>query len=91
MLFSAFRFFKSRNRLDKPSLERERPPITVISPTNVSPRIYAVLTSKYATLVELQNSLSIEDLVDLLEVISVESNNELAWSRHFETKRGLSR
>jgi hypothetical protein len=41
-----------------------------------------VISSRYATLVELQTVLGTEDLYDLLEVISVDRYNQHLASKH---------
>lgn len=67
-----------------PFLEEETLPAKLVSPVNISPTINAIICSGKATYTELQEKLSVLDMYNLLEVISVENFNQRVWHKHQE-------
>lgn len=67
-----------------PFLEEETLPAKLVSPVNISPTINAIICSGKATYTELQEKLSVQDMYNLLEIISVESFNQRVWHKHQE-------
>lgn len=70
-----------------PFLEEETLPAKLVSPVNISPTINAIICSGKATYTELQEKLSVLDMYNLLEVISVENFNQRVWHKHQENQR----
>ncbi|KSY33561.1 hypothetical protein APU02_01120 [Citrobacter sp. 50677481] len=67
-----------------PFLEEETLPAKLVSPVNISPTINAIICSGKATYTELQEKLSVLDMYNLLEIISVENFNQRVWHKHQE-------
>lgn len=67
-----------------PFLEEETLPAKLVSPVNISPTINAIICSGKATYTELQEKLSVQDMYNLLEIISVENFNQRVWHKHQE-------
>ena len=67
-----------------PFLEEETLPAKLVSPVNISPTINAIIYSGKATYTELQEKLSVQDMYNLLEIISVENFNQRVWHKHQE-------
>ncbi len=67
-----------------PFLEEEALPAKLVSPVNISPTINAIICSGKATYTELQEKLSVLDMYNLLEIISVENFNQRVWHKHQE-------
>nr|DAU58106.1 MAG TPA: hypothetical protein [Caudoviricetes sp.] len=67
-----------------PFLEEETLPAKLVSPVNISPTINAIICSGKATYIELQEKLSVLDMYNLLEIISVENFNQRVWHKHQE-------
>lgn len=67
-----------------PFLEEETLPAKLVSPVNISPTINAIICSGKATYTELQEKLSVQDMYNLLEIVSVENFNQRVWHKHQE-------
>lgn len=67
-----------------PFLEEETFPAKLVSPVNISPTINAIICSGKATYTELQEKLSVQDMYNLLEIVSVENFNQRVWHKHQE-------
>lgn len=67
-----------------PFLEEETLPAKLVSPVNISQTINAIICSGKATYTELQEKLSVLDMYNLLEIISVENFNQRVWHKHQE-------
>lgn len=67
-----------------PFLEEEALPAKLVSPVNISPTINAIICSGKATYTELQEKLSVLDMYNLLEIVSVENFNQRVWHKHQE-------
>lgn len=67
-----------------PFLEEETLPAKLVSPVNISSTINAIICSGKATYTELQEKLSVLDMYNLLEIISVENFNQRVWHKHQE-------
>lgn len=67
-----------------PFLEEETLPAKLVSPVNISPTINAIICSGKATYTELQEKLSVLDMYNLLEIVSVENFNQRVWHKHQE-------
>lgn len=67
-----------------PFLEEETLPAKLVTPVNISPTINAIICSGKATYTELQEKLSVLDMYNLLEIISVENFNQRVWHKHQE-------
>ena len=67
-----------------PFLEESTLPDKLISPVNVSKSINAIICSGKASYLELQDKLSVSDMYNLLEIISVENFNQRVWAKHSE-------
>lgn len=67
-----------------PFLEEEALPAKLVSPVNISPTINAIICSGKATYTELQEKLSVQDMYNLLEIVSVENFNQRVWHKHQE-------
>ncbi|HDI3034390.1 hypothetical protein G9G39_06830 [Cronobacter sp. EKM101R] len=65
-------------------MEGETLPAKLVSPVNIPPAINAIICSGKASYSELQNSLSVRDMYNLLEIISVEAFNRRVWQKHQE-------
>lgn len=46
--------------------------------SDIDPEIYKIITKKYATYKELQQDYSVNDIIDLLEVMDIENDLEMA-------------
>lgn len=62
-------------------------PSQLVRPVNMSEEIYVIIRSGRASYVELQEKLSVKDMYNLLEAISVDNYNERVWHRFQESKR----
>nr|DAJ89760.1 MAG TPA: hypothetical protein [Caudoviricetes sp.] len=67
-------------------MEEESLPAKLVSPVNISLTINAIICSGKASYCELQERLSVRDMYNLLEVISVESFNKRVWQKHQEQR-----
>lgn len=67
-----------------PFLEESTLPEKLTSPVNISQGINAIICSGKATYLELQEKLSVMDMYNLLEIISVESFNQRVWAKYSE-------
>lgn len=67
-----------------PFLEEETLPAKLVSTVNISPTINAIICSGKATYTELQEKLSVLDMYNLLEIVSVENFNQRVWHKHQE-------
>jgi len=67
-----------------PFLEELTLPDKLTSTVNVSQPINAIICSGKATYLELQEKLSVSDMYNLLEIISVENFNQRVWAKHSE-------
>ncbi|WP_096978835.1 hypothetical protein [Escherichia coli] len=67
-------------------MEGEALPAKMVSPVNIPPTINAIICSGKASYTELQNVLSVRDMYNLLEIISVETFNRRVWQKHQENK-----
>lgn len=65
-------------------MEEESLPAKLVSPVNVSSEISAIIRSGKASYMELQEKLSVADMYNLLEIISVENFNQRVWHKHQE-------
>lgn len=65
-------------------IEEETLPAKLVSPVNISPAINAIICSGKATYTELQEKLSVQDMYNLLEIVSVENFNQRVWHKHQE-------
>ncbi|MDV2874485.1 MULTISPECIES: hypothetical protein [Enterobacteriaceae] len=69
-----------------PYLEEISSPAKLVSTINVSSAINAVICSGKATYLDLQERLSVRDMYNLLEIISVDNFNQRVWREHLERK-----
>lgn len=65
-------------------MEEESLPAKLVSPVNVSPSINAIICSGKATYIDIQERLSVRDMYNLIEIISVEAFNKRVWRKHQE-------
>ena len=81
MSYAAFQFFASRRgvEISYPAELREKSKKLIKCP-NVSPLIATIVNSKLATLRELDMIYSLEDALDLCEIIAVNNYNEFKAS-----------
>lgn len=69
-----------------PFMEEETLPAKLVNPVNVTPSMNAIICSGKATYTDLQERLSVRDMYNLLEIISVESFNKRVWNKHQEQR-----
>ncbi|EDL5731363.1 hypothetical protein CWG78_01810 [Salmonella enterica subsp. enterica serovar Halle] len=67
-------------------MEEESLPAKLVSPVNVSSAINAIICSGKAFYLDLQEKLSVADMYNLLEIISVENFNQRVWHKHQEQR-----
>jgi hypothetical protein len=53
----------------------------------MSDPVFAIISSGRATYVELQEKLSVRDMYNILEAITVENFNQRVWHKHQESKQ----
>ncbi|EKN4025225.1 hypothetical protein AB1E84_002398 [Yersinia enterocolitica] len=67
-------------------MEEETLPAKLVSPANITSAISAIICSGKASYIDLQERLSVLDMYNLLEIISVENFNQRVWHKHQEQK-----
>ncbi len=67
-------------------MEEEALPAKLVSTANVTSAINAIICSGKATYLDLQEKLSVADMYNLLEIISVENFNQRVWHKHQEQR-----
>ncbi|MGT3185464.1 hypothetical protein ACVSXV_22485 [Yersinia enterocolitica] len=67
-------------------MEEETLPAKLVSPANITSGISAIICSGKASYIDLQERLSVRDMYNLLEIISVENFNQRVWHKHQEQK-----
>lgn len=67
-------------------MEEDPLPAKLVSPANIPPNSYAIICSGKASYRDLQERLSVEDMYNLLEIISVENFNRHVWHKHMEKR-----
>ncbi len=70
-----------------PFIGSDPAPPQLVSTVNMSEPMFAVISSGKATYVELQEKLSVLDMYNLLEAITVENFNQRVWHKHQENQR----
>lgn len=67
-------------------MEEETLPAKLVSTANISSSISAIICSGKASYLDLQERLSVADMYNLLEIISVENFNQRVWHKHQEQR-----
>lgn len=79
MVQAPYGFFSERRRIEAP-LSKPTNGKRLVEYANVSPLIGAVVSTKLASLNELQTVYSFRDALDLLEISNVDNHNEKIMS-----------
>ncbi|MRT01877.1 hypothetical protein [Ewingella americana] len=67
-------------------MEEETLPSKLVSTANISPALNGIICSGKASYLDLQEKISVADMYNLLEIISVENFNQRVWRKHQEQK-----
>ena len=69
-----------------PYLEEISPPAKLVSTVNISSAMNSIICSGKATYLDLQEKLSVRDMYNLLEIVSVDNFNQRVWHEYREQK-----